>query len=303
MKTQKRTIVYGIFAVILVLACVACDNGGGGDPPLTGGEYWTITWNLDGGAFASDSNHPTQIEKGTVLAKPSPDPTKADNTFGGWYTNSALTQTYNFANAVTADLSLYAKWEAENLIGTPGLAFSPIVPTGAYSATAYRVKKGTVTSGAVVIPATYNGKPVTEIGNASDVSGNGAFYNTSITSITIPESVTTINSYAFSGCTSLTSIEIPESVTSIGNTAFSDCTGLTSITIPASVTTIRSSVFQNCSSLTSVTFAGTIASGSFGGVNAEPFPGDLRTKYLAVGGGIGTYTRPDGTSNTWTKQL
>ena len=188
MKTQKRTIVYGIFAVILALAYAACGDGGGGDTPLTGGEYWTITWNLDGGAFASDSNHPTQIEKGTVLAKPSPDPTKADNTFGGWYTNAALTQTYNFANAVTADLSLYAKWEAENLNGTPGLAFSPIVPTGAYSATAYRVKKGTVTSGAVVIPATYNGKPVTEIGNASEngISSNGAFYNTSITSITTP---------------------------------------------------------------------------------------------------------------------
>jgi hypothetical protein len=45
--------------------------------------------------------------------------------------------------------------------------------------------------------------------------------------VTIPDSVTSIGSYAFSGCTSLTSIIIPDSVTSIGNYAFSNCTSLT----------------------------------------------------------------------------
>ena len=71
-------------------------------------EYWTITWELNGGTGA----YPTQIVKGETLARPSPDPAKAGNTFGGWYTNSALTQEYDFANPVTADLNLYAKWEA-----------------------------------------------------------------------------------------------------------------------------------------------------------------------------------------------
>ncbi|MEE5993784.1 MAG: leucine-rich repeat protein, partial [Oscillospiraceae bacterium] len=72
-------------------------------------------------------------------------------------------------------------------------------------------------------------------------------------SITIPDSVTTIGSSAFSGCTSLTSVTIPDSVTTIGEFAFSECTRLTSVTIPDSVTTIEAGAFSGCTSLTSVT--------------------------------------------------
>ncbi|MBR3708637.1 MAG: leucine-rich repeat domain-containing protein, partial [Lentisphaeria bacterium] len=56
---------------------------------------------------------------------------------------------------------------------------------------------------------------------------------TDLTSITIPDSVTSIGLYAFSRCSSLTSITIPDSVTSIGRWAFSRCSSLKSITIPS----------------------------------------------------------------------
>ncbi|MBR5452321.1 MAG: leucine-rich repeat protein [Clostridia bacterium] len=109
-------------------------------------------------------------------------------------------------------------------------------------------------NGILTIPSTYNGKPVTSIGNY-------AFYDCSrLTSITIPDSVTSIGEDAFSHCDFLTSITIPDSVTSIGNWAFSYCSSLTSIVIPNSVTSIGSDAFYNCSRLTSITIPDSVTS-------------------------------------------
>ena len=77
-----------------------------------------------------------------------------------------------------------------------------------------------------------------------------------VTSVIIPEGVTSIGDYAFYWCTSLTSITIPNSVTSIGDDAFRGCSSLTSVTIGNSVTSIGSWAFEYCSSLTSVTLTG-----------------------------------------------
>ncbi len=91
--------------------------------------------------------------------------------------------------------------------------------------------------------------------------GDLAFYNCSgLTSITIPNSVTSIGSTAFYRCYSLTSITIPNSVTSIGDAAFYYCYGLTSITIPNSVTSIGSSAFEGCTGLTSITIPNSVTS-------------------------------------------
>ena len=73
-----------------------------------------------------------------------------------------------------------------------------------------------------------------------------------LTSIDIPNSVTTIGGSAFSNCSGLTSMTIPNTVTMIGVGAFSYCNGLTSIDIPNSVTLIGESAFEGCSVLTDV---------------------------------------------------
>ena len=132
-------------------------------------------------------------------------------------------------------------------------------------------------SGALIIPATIEGKPVTSIGDKafrycsnltsidipSSVTsiGDKAFANCSgLKSIMISDSVTSIGVRAFGGCKSLTGITIGEGVTSIGKEAFSWCSRLTSMTIPESVTSIGEATFYNCSSLTSITIGNSVTS-------------------------------------------
>ncbi|MDY4550589.1 MAG: leucine-rich repeat protein [Parabacteroides sp.] len=71
-------------------------------------------------------------------------------------------------------------------------------------------------------------------------------YCKSLTSIQLPESVTSIGDWAFSECKSLTSIQLPGAVTSIGNLAFSWCESLTSIQLPKSVKSIGDNPFRWC---------------------------------------------------------
>ena len=74
-----------------------------------------------------------------------------------------------------------------------------------------------------------------------------------VTSVNIPESVTSLGNYCFQNCQSLSEIAIPDSVTSIGQYCFHFCTSLTDITIPKFVTSLGNGCFNTCSKLTSVT--------------------------------------------------
>ena len=80
-----------------------------------------------------------------------------------------------------------------------------------------------------------------------------------VTSLEIPDGVTSIGNFAFSGCISLTSITIPDGVTSIGEYAFAGCISLTSITIPDGITSIGEYAFTACGSLESINFQGSMA--------------------------------------------
>ena len=126
----------------------------------------------------------------------------------------------------------------------------------------------------LTLPANYNGEDY--------VIGGSAFRgNSSITSIEIPNSVTSIGSYAFDRCTGLTSITIPNSVTSIGQYTFYNCTGLTSITIPNSVTSIGSYAFYGCSGLTNVTIPNSVTS-----IENYAFEGCSGLKSVAIGNNV-----------------
>ena len=116
-----------------------------------------------------------------------------------------------------------------------------------------------------------------------------------LTSIVIPDSVTSIGSSAFSGCSGLKSITIPDSVTSIGKYAFSRCSGLTSVTIPDSVTSIGWGAFSGCSGLTSITipFVGEKMDGTgntcFDHIFGIDVPDSLKEVVITGGASIGNF--------------
>lgn len=124
--------------------------------------------------------------------------------------------------------------------------FEFILNNTAVIVTNYRCKG---TAADVTIPSRYKGKPVTAINNA-------AFPNSAVTSVTIPDSVTSIPDAAFVNCSQLTNISIPNSVTYIGFSAFDGCASLKSITLPSSLRTIGNSAFAGCPSSMTVTYPG-----------------------------------------------
>jgi hypothetical protein len=146
---------------------------------------------------------------------------------------------------------------------------------------------------------------VTIPNSVTNIEGDTFYDCTNLASVTIGNGVTGIGQAAFYQCANLASVTIGNNVTSIELLAFAGCKSLTSITIPASVNSIRNQAFAACTSLTKVTFDGTINSGNFDdkafGEEGIAYIGDLREKYLAAGGGIGTYTRSPG-GTTWTKE-
>jgi hypothetical protein len=152
---------------------------------------------------------------------------------------------YFFAAAAVDSVGLQSAFSNEISYQVPG----ELVVTnndGTITITGY-----TGPAGAVAIPIAINGRLVTSIGDS-------AFSATSLTSVTIPDGVTSIGDGAFAYCTNLTSVTIGNSVTNIGSGGFWFCTSLTNVVIPDSVTSIGDGAFEYCSSLTSVTIGNSV---------------------------------------------
>jgi len=142
----------------------------------------------------------------------------------------------------------------------------------------------------VSIPPVINKLPVTGIGDY-------AFAETGLTSITLPNSLTSIEEGAFTNCKRLASINIPNSVISIGEWAFHDCTSLTSINIPNSVTDIVDGAFLGCTSLTAINVSA--GNSRYSSQDGVLFSKSKTVLYQFPGGKTGRYAIPNGVTNIW----
>ena len=147
-----------------------------------------------------------------------------------------------------------------------GAQFTFSTNNGALNVTGY-----TGLGGNVVIPGEANGLTVVNVGDYAFQSV------TSLTRVTIPDSITNIGSYAFYKCYGLTSVELGNGVANIGNWAFAYCSALTNQTIPSSVTNLGAGAFIMCPKLQSIVFFGN-APTVIGG-----FPGTPAAIYYLLG--------------------
>ena len=238
--------------------------------------YFTINYNLNGGT--NDPNNPNHysIDDGIINLQ---DPTKEGYEFVAWKYNDEIIDAID-VNLVQ-DITLKAIWspyeyeikEDDNgkyavIIGYDDSITDVIIPENIIlSGEEIPVKEISQTAfkGNQKVKSITVSNKVTTIdeyafaGCTDSITtiGSHAFDECSnLTTVTFGENcqLTTIGDYAFRGCSLLTSIYIPDSVTTIGSYAFYGCSSLSSINIPDSVTTIGEYAFWGCSSLTTVTF-------------------------------------------------
>ena len=200
--------------------------------------YFTINYNLNGGTNDPDNPNHYSIDDGIINLQ---DPTKEGYEFVGWKCNGDIIETIdvNLVQDVTLE-AVWSSYECEIKEDDNG-EYASIIGFDE-------------TISEVVIPESVNVNGENIIVKA--IADNTFRNNDTITSVTIPSSVTTIGSSAFYYCSNLTTVTISENsqLTTIGDYAFHNCSSLTSIYIPDSVTSIRTWAFSGCSNLTAVTF-------------------------------------------------
>jgi hypothetical protein len=137
------------------------------------------------------------------------------------------------------------------------------------------IAKYTGWGGAVTIPGSITGLPVTGI-------GSNAFYMCyGLTSVTITNSVNCIGTMAFADCLDLTNVTLPNSITNIGTQAFMDCISLETVTIPGSLSSIAMGTFAGCMDLTNVTIANSVTN-----IGSEAFMDCINLETVTIPNGV-----------------
>jgi len=291
---KKRSFISRL-SLILVLAMsvsvlfAACAKDGT-DGQTSETVYYTVDFNTAGG----NKIESMRIASGQKISTPVP-PTRENYIFVEWRYQLAP---WNFATGkVTSDMTLTAHWIAADSV----FMYDPIEGTGNAMITGL---KSLPEISALSIPQVLNGYNVTAIGDEVFAE----FNSTRITSITIPETVTSIGKYAFEditvklnvkgeltqigegafmGCTALESVQLGSGLTSLPFSAFYGCSSLKSVIIPEGVTLISEDAFKDCSSIVTAVIPSSVTeieNSAFDGCEAlkTVFFGGTEAEYDAI---------------------
>ncbi len=245
---KRKNLFYVIMACIvcLLFAVTGCNNNTGNTPDNGNngdtGTYYTVTFDSRGGSAVENQ----RVREGNPAVRPQA-PVYDGHYLTGWFKQDNTEWNFD-TDRVNSDITLYAGWQAEEPLPENTESLTYVKEGNAYTVTG--VGEETV----VVIPAEYEGLPVTKI---QGHHGTGAFAQKAFTAVTIPDTITEIGQNTFYGCRQLVTVKVGanSSLTTIGNNAFSGCSSLKEITIPKDVTTIGNMAFNNCASLESFTVA------------------------------------------------
>ena len=268
---------------------------------------YSLTYDLNGGSDPDNKAATVYFNSGDEI-KTAGEITKDNYTFDGWYSGNTYYASFSTLPS-SGNISLKAGWIDKSL------AFEELKDKDG-NLIAYAVKCDSSvakdSSFSVTIPAMHYGKPVTQIADDGfreyknlatvtfedtsnvEVIGIYAFYDCdALTSVTIPASVTTLGSFAFSSSgltsvtfsegsklkyinncafssTKLTSVIIPGKVEEIGNGAFCEIKALTTVSLPSTLTTLGERIFADSTSLTTINLSKVknIGEGTFYGCKA-----------------------------------
>lgn len=204
---------------------------------------YTISYELGDGKLKDGETNPTVYtsETETFTLK---NPIHESREFLGWKSKGDDDSTANtnvtIGKGSSGNLSFVAVWSD---LGPFSFEYDD-------EKNCYAVKCVDKTITSCVIPSEYNGIPV------KIIRGFGFNDCTQLSSITIPESITTIGNWAFQNCKSLTSITLPNEVSEIFKEAFG-CSNLESIYLPRSLKTIGYNIFPYCPKLEDIHYEGT----------------------------------------------
>ena len=248
-KLITSLVILVVISCLALFACAPADTDGdtGGNKPNTD-KYYTVTFDSQGGSYVKSQG----VLAGSTLNAPST-PTNGELIFKGWYKSTIKSAAqWDFAtDKVNANLTLYAFWEVDLSNPTDTLTFELNS-----AQTGYIVTGDEGEGSKIVIPDEYESLPVVGIGDNAFSLANRA---SDITSVTIPDTVTSIGESAFADRASdlkTFNLGTHSMLSRIEDEAFSGCRKLASVYLPAGVTAIGDDVFASCGSLDTISVAG-----------------------------------------------